>query len=63
MLYLIKMKLLQELVDRLSSVNSPKYKFINNYTSFTILLRYVHGFTDLQTTADVDSACIVEIVY
>ena len=29
-LYLIKMKLLQKLVDRFSSVNPPKRKFTNN---------------------------------
>ena len=29
-LYLVNMKLLQELVDRFSSVNPPKRKFTNN---------------------------------
>jgi len=29
-LYLIKMKLLEELVDQFSSVNPPKRKFTNN---------------------------------
>ena len=52
------MKLLQELVDRLRSVNPPKHKFINNYTSCSVLLYYVHSFTDLQTSVDVDCTCI-----
>ena len=57
------MRLLQELVDRFSSVNPPKreiYKQLVNYTSCSVLL---HGFTDPQTTADVDCAYVAEIVY
>ena len=36
---------------------------MNNYTSCAILLHYTHGFTDPQTTVDVDCACVAEIVY
>ena len=57
------MKLLQELVDRFSSVNPPEHKFTNNYTSCSMLLHYVYGFTDPQTTLDVDCACAAEMVY
>jgi len=56
------MKLLQELVDQLHSVNPPKHKFTNNYTSCSMLLRYVHDFTDPQITVDVDRACVMEVV-
>ena len=65
-LYLIKMKLLQELVDWFSSVNPQKDKFTNNYTSLSMLLHYVHSFTDPQTTVNVwitDCACDTETVY
>jgi len=65
-LYLIKMKLLQELVDRFSSVNHPKLKFTNNYSSCSILLHYIHGFRDSRTTVDVwitDCTCVAQIVY
>jgi len=53
MLYLIKMKLLQEIVDQFSSVKPPKRKFTNSYTSCSMLLHYGYGFTDPQTIVDV----------
>jgi len=61
MLYLIQMKLLQEFLDRFSSVNGNKiYKQLVNYTSCSMVL---YGFNDPQTTVDVDCACVAEIVY
>ena len=57
------MKLLQELVDRYSSVNPPKtsiYKQLANYTSCSMIL---HGFTDQQTAVVVDCTCVMETVY
>jgi len=57
------MKLVQEPVDWFSSVNPPKHKFTNNYTSCSILLHYVHGLTDPQIAVDVDCACVAGIVY
>ena len=58
----MKMKLLQELGDRFSSANPPKPKFTDNYTSCFVLLHYIHGFTDPETTVDADCACVPEIV-
>ena len=52
------MKLLQELENRLSSLNPRKRQFTNNYTPCSMLLHYVHGFTDPQITVDVDCACV-----
>ena len=60
-LYLIKMKLLQQLVDRFSSVNPSKCKFTNNYTSCSMLLHCVHSVSDPQITADVDCVYIMEM--
>ena len=48
------MKLLQKLVDRLRSVNLPKRKCTNNYTSCSV---------QLQTTVDVDCACVAEMAF
>ena len=43
-------------------MNHPKRQFANNYASCYMPLRYAHGFTDQQTTVDVDCTCITEIV-
>ena len=57
------MKMPQELVDRVSSVNPSKRKFTNNYTSCSMLLHYVRGFTDPQTAVDVHCACVADMIY
>jgi len=54
------MKLLRELVARLSSANPAKHKVTNNYTFCSMLLHYGHCFTDPQNRVDLDCACVAE---
>jgi len=58
-LYLIKIKLLPEIVDRFSFVNPQNV----NLQTISELHFQLHGFTDPQTAVDVDCACVAEIVY
>ena len=60
MLYLIKMKLLQEIVDRLSSVNPPKRKFTNMQLDF--FFHAIMYMASLTRKLDMDCACVAEIV-